>query len=151
MNMPRQKKKAVEEQEPSGEILQHKKRAFLSAYVKCGNITKAASSAKIARQTHYDWMRDDPEYPKLFADAEIEAGDELEYEARKRALAGSDTLMIFLLKGIKPEKYKDRVESNNTNHNTTQDITQLSPEERRARIDELNRRRGNGTHSAAGG
>ncbi len=34
-------------------------------------------------------------------------------------------------------------------NNTTQDITNLSPEERRARIDELNRRRGNGTHSSA--
>ncbi|UKS25033.1 hypothetical protein LOZ80_25995 [Paenibacillus sp. HWE-109] len=33
--------------------------------------------------------------------------------------------------------------------NTTQDITGLSPDERRARIDELNRRRGNGTHSAS--
>lgn len=34
-------------------------------------------------------------------------------------------------------------------NNTVQDLTGLSPEERRARIDELNRRRGNGAHSSA--
>lgn len=34
-------------------------------------------------------------------------------------------------------------------NNTVQDITNLSPEERRARIDELNRRRGNGTAGAS--
>jgi phage terminase small subunit len=38
---------------------------------------------------------------------------------------------------------KMRVDANNNNMNT--DLTNLSPDERRARIDELNRRRGNGT------
>ncbi|MFK7696404.1 hypothetical protein [Paenibacillus sp. HJGM_3] len=35
--------------------------------------------------------------------------------------------------------------------NTNTDLTNMSPDERRARIDELNRRRGNGAPSAAGG
>ena len=43
---------------------------------------------------------------------------------------------------------KMKVDANNNNLNT--DLTGLSPSERRARIDELNRRRGNGTHSASG-
>jgi phage terminase small subunit len=34
-------------------------------------------------------------------------------------------------------------------NNTVQDITGLTPDERRARIDELNRRRGNGANSAS--
>jgi phage terminase small subunit len=46
---------------------------------------------------------------------------------------------------------KVKMDMSGTMHSTMQDVTGLSPEERRARIDELNRRRGNGTHSAAGG
>ena len=32
----------------------------------------------------------------------------MEAEARRRAMAGSDLLLIFLLKGLKPEKYRER-------------------------------------------
>ncbi|MFF2156067.1 terminase small subunit [Paenibacillus chitinolyticus] len=46
--------------------------------------------------------------------------------------------------------FNQKVELTGGMNNTTQDITQLSPDERRARIDELNRRRGNGAHSAVG-
>lgn len=45
--------------------------------------------------------------------------------------------------------FVDKVESNNTNNNLNQDVGGLSAEERRARIDELNRRRGNGANSAS--
>lgn len=40
--------------------------------------------------------------------------------------------------------FVDKVEA--TNHNMNTDVSKLSPEERRARIDELNRRRGTGTN-----
>jgi hypothetical protein len=43
---------------------------------------------------------------------------------------------------------KQDVESFNTNNNTNQDLTNLEPSDRRARIDELNARRRNGTHTA---
>lgn len=40
-----------------------------------------------------------------------EAADVLEAEARRRAtVGGSDVLLIFLLKGARPEKYRDRYE-----------------------------------------
>jgi phage terminase small subunit len=42
---------------------------------------------------------------------------------------------------------KLKVDANNNNLNT--DLTNLQPDERRARIDELNRRRGTGTHTAS--
>ena len=32
----------------------------------------------------------------------------LEAVARKRAIVGSDTLLIFLLKAVRPEKFRDR-------------------------------------------
>jgi hypothetical protein len=145
--------------------LQQKKKSFLAAFAEVGNITRAAEIAGIARSNHYDWLKDDPDYPDLFKQADQQACDRLEQEARRRAVHGvdepvfykgdecgvvrkySDTLLIFLLKGAMPEKYKDRVESDsrNTNININTDVTHLTPEERQARINELIAKRGNGT------
>ena len=103
-----------------------KKRAFLSAYARLGNITSAAESAKIARRTHYLWMDTDPDYVEAFEQAQEAFADMLEREAVRRAVEGveqtifhkgkpvgkrreySDTLLIFTLKGTRPDKYKDR-------------------------------------------
>jgi hypothetical protein len=114
-----------------------KQRAFLAAYAKCGNITRAAALAKVARSRHYEWM-DDPDYAAAFGAAGEEACDLLESEARRRAVDGieepvvyqgelsvkldtlgrrtihpltirrySDVLLIFLLKAQRPDKYRD--------------------------------------------
>jgi hypothetical protein len=103
-----------------------KKRAFLTAYATLGNITSAAKAAKIGRQTHYDWCDADPEYVQAFHHAKEAFGDMLEAEALRRATKGvehtiyqggravgkkkeySDTLLIFLMKGERPDKYKER-------------------------------------------
>lgn len=108
--------------------LQHKKEIFLKALSINGIITEAAKAAKIPRQSHYDWMKNDPEYPARYEAAYNEAVDSLEQEAISRARDGweepvyqggkyvgsirkkSDTLLIFLLKGAKPEKYRERYE-----------------------------------------
>jgi transposase-like protein len=105
-----------------------KQEAFLEAYRGLGNITVAAAKVGIARQTHYDWLKKFPEYAQDFKEAQLIAADVLEDEALRRAALGweepvfyqgeqvatvrkySDTLLIFLLKGIKPEKYRDRTE-----------------------------------------
>jgi hypothetical protein len=70
-----------------------------------------------------------------------------EVALERGALTGAlnPTMAVFSLKQLGWTD-KHQVESTNTNHNTNQDITQLSPDERRARIDELNRRRGNGAN-----
>ncbi|NPV80809.1 MAG: hypothetical protein HPY52_11115 [Firmicutes bacterium] len=110
----------------ASEIQHPKKRAFLAAFGQVGNLTQAAEIAGINRNTHYDWMQD-PEYAEAFEVAKKEAADRLEAEARRRAVEGveepvyyqgqvcgtvrrySDTLLIFLLKGALPDKYKERV------------------------------------------
>lgn len=112
-------------------IRHRKKRAFLVAFAQCGNVAQAAELAGIHRTTHYDWLGSDPQYAAAFVEAEDEAADRLEQEARRRAVEGvrreksyyykgervgvdvetdySDTLLIFLLKGLRPEKYRDNV------------------------------------------
>ena len=97
------------------EITHPKKRAFLAAYIRCASITTAAKRAKCSREAHYAWLREDPAYSKAFKQAIDLAGDSLEDEAARRAFAGSDVLMIFLLKGVKPWKYRERYEFSGPN------------------------------------
>ncbi len=117
-----------------------KKRAFLSAYAGCMTVTHAAEAAKITRRTHYKWLEKDSEYATAFGQAKEEASDHLESEARRRAVDGveekiyhkgevvgtklnySDTLLIFLLKGVLPHKYRDRVDMAHTGTVTLEQI-----------------------------
>lgn len=97
------------------------------------------------RRQHYKYMHRDDEvgerYRQAFEDAMTEAAEHLEAEARRRAVEGvvkpvyykgqevgavreySDTLLIFLLKGAMPEKYRERYEAHHSGsmellHNT---------------------------------
>ena len=114
------------------EISHPKKKAFLAAFAEVGTITKAAEMAGINRRSHTNWLnnpKDGPAYAEAFEAAGQQACDRLEQEARRRAIEGvkkpvfqggkkvgvvqeySDTLLIFLMKGAMPERYKDRVHS----------------------------------------
>lgn len=94
-----------------------------------GNVTKACESAGIGRRSAYEWREADPEFAAEWDEA-VEAGtEELEEEARRRAFSGvdepvfyqgevcgevrkySDTLLIFLLKGRRPEKYRENIKA----------------------------------------
>jgi len=105
-----------------------KESTFLSLLKETGgNVTKACEAIGLNRQRVYEWRSRDAEFAAKWDDA-VEAGtEELEQEARRRAYKGvdepvfyqgeecgtvrkySDTLLIFLLKGRKPEKYRDNV------------------------------------------
>ena len=109
-----------------------KKRAFLVAYSEGGNITQAARAASIDRTTYYVWLERDEEFAICAKHAWLDAGDVLEQEAYRRAVTGvdkpvfyageqvatikeySDVLLIFLLKGAKPEKYRERIDVSQT-------------------------------------
>lgn len=104
------------------------KTAFLEQFKASGNVSSAARAVGLHRDTHYEWLKTDPAYALAFKDAEEAAIDVLETEARRRALLGidkpiyfqgkkvdtikeySDTLLIFLLKGRRPEVYRERFE-----------------------------------------
>lgn len=62
--------------------------AFLAAYAQCCHIQRAADAAGIGRRTHYDWLRDDPEYAALFEEAKELATQVLEDAAVQRAVDG---------------------------------------------------------------
>ena len=106
-----------------------KKRAFLAAFCMTGILSKAAQIAGVDRSSHYHWLKD-RDYREAFEFAKKAAGDNLESLAFERAQdksdPGSTTLLIFLLKGAKPEKYRERV---STDHslNVRQEVEVYDP------------------------
>jgi hypothetical protein len=115
---------------PPDEIVQSNARAlnrrqgaFLAAYEKCGRVCEAAEAADIARQTHYDWLKNDPSYKLAFEQSEVIVGQNLMDEAVRRAMHGweepttvagsavlvrrfSDRLLERLLEAHHPEKFR---------------------------------------------
>lgn len=118
---------------PYNEIKHPKKRAFLIAYTETGHISNSAKAVGMSRWMHFHWMLKDPAYAAAFAQAKGMAATLLEEEARRRAVDGlirkkfadgkpvidpktgeqytemeySDTLLIFLLKGLAPETFRE--------------------------------------------
>ncbi len=119
-------------------VIRHaKKRAYLKALEQTGAITVAADAAGISRVTPQDWRAKDPVFVEAEQVALSNFADRLEREAVRRAIRGirkkkftgrgeavidpetgdqyierefSDTLLIFMLKGARPDKYKDRLD-----------------------------------------
>lgn len=63
--------------------------AFLAAYAVCGNVTEAAKAAGFERQTVYDRLKNDPDFPAQFEGAKAEFVDSLKREALRRAREGT--------------------------------------------------------------
>jgi hypothetical protein len=111
-----------------------KQAAFL---VETGSISHAARAANMARITHYRWLESSEGYRELFEAAKQESLENLEREARFRAVQGlrqfkftkdgsplmhpvtgepyyeekrSDVLLIFLLKALAPKKYREQTQ-----------------------------------------
>jgi len=103
---------------------------FIAAYLNHGTVSKAAEMVGIERMTHYRWLKKEGDYLDAWNDAHEIWCENLEREAYRRAYEGidkpivyqgkvtkskrmkeySDTLLIFLMKGNMPDKYKERTE-----------------------------------------
>lgn len=62
---------------------------FIAAFRKCGVVSRAAEIAKVSRSVHYDGLSTSADYQLAFRDAQEEANDALESEARRRAIEGT--------------------------------------------------------------
>ena len=71
---------------------------WLAAYANSGNIRASCLVAQVDRRTVDNRRAEDPEFVTAFHLAEAQALDVLAAEARRRALANSDTLLIYMLK-----------------------------------------------------
>lgn len=110
---------------------------FFAAVTKyAGNVSRACELQKITRTTVYDHRDADPVFAARLEQAKQRGIDVMEDEATRRAVEGvdenvlykgdvvdvkttySDTLVQFLLKGNRPEKYRERVTTENFNMNS---------------------------------
>ena len=132
-----------------------RKKEFLLKLEQTASMTRAAKLSKVPRRTVYDWIDNDEEFAKDLEKSKLIAVEALEDEAVRRAFEGtvrpiyqggkevgkireySDTLMVMLMKGNLPEKYKERFSGELTGkgggpiksqHTSELDITQLPTE-----------------------
>ena len=122
----------------TAQTAQAKKALFLVEFAKRGNITRAAKAAEVPRRTVYEWLKRDAVFAVAYADAEQAGIDALEEEAHRRAIDGSDTLLIFLLKAARPSKYRERVDITYDIKHAVERLT-ADPEERVAAMAEVER------------
>lgn len=105
------------------------KAAFLKAYRETCRVDKALESVDVSKSTIYEWRAKDEKFKAAFDEVREVIACTLEDEAFRRAYEGtmkptahgpvreySDTLCIFLLKALNPERYRERydVKSDNT-------------------------------------
>ncbi|MGO9178436.1 MAG: hypothetical protein ACLQHS_04040 [Candidatus Limnocylindrales bacterium] len=83
---------------------------FLEAMRATGNVRLSADAAGVDRTTPYRLAQRDPSFQAAWAEAEQDAIDVLEATARQRALSSSDQLLMFLLRGLRPERYGSAVD-----------------------------------------
>lgn len=106
---------------------------FLVLLSQFGNVTAAANGVGINRLTAYRHRHTDPLFAQQW-EAALELGlDGLEDAARQRAATMSDTLMIFLLKAGRPEKYRERIEQRSVAI-TAEQAQQMSEDELEAEL-----------------
>ena len=90
------------------------KPAFLAYLRKMPNVTKAAKAAGVERKWTYKEREYDAQFAADWDDAIREAIDEIEALAIQNARAGDarwQTMMIFMLKSWKPDRYKETVQT----------------------------------------
>ncbi len=83
---------------------------FLETYRQTGNVRLSADAAGVSRFTPYKAAKADPEFAEQWQQAGEDALDALEAVARQRAMRTSDTLLIFLLKSLRPDRYRERLD-----------------------------------------
>lgn len=101
--------------------------AFLEALDEGAGVSDACRIAGIARRSVYEWRAGDPEFRTAWDKAIERSADSLEAEAVRRARDGvdepvfykgeacgvvrkySDTLLIFMLKARRPERFRENV------------------------------------------
>lgn len=87
-----------------------KQARYLAAYIECGaDKLLAAQKAGVPESTMHRWFREDEEFREKVHNTFDLFEAELFELALERAKSGSDTMIIFLLKACRPERYCETV------------------------------------------
>lgn len=109
-----------------------KQKKFLEHLASTGNVTASAALVGMSRRGIYKHRDKNMKFAVAWEDALEDAADSLEAEARRRAVEGvdepvyyqgkpvgyvrkhSDAMLMFLLKGNKPDKFRERFNHEHT-------------------------------------
>lgn len=104
-----------------------RKAKWLEAFDRLGTVFQACKETGVGRSTVYEWRQKDEGFAVAWADVEEATTERMEREAYRRSVEGvqreiyhqgqvvgeerqfSDTLLIFMLKARRPEKYRDNI------------------------------------------
>lgn len=81
---------------------------FIDLLISSGSVSLAARGSGVSRATVYNYRKSSAQFAARWDEALDEGLELLEAEAWSRARKQSDTLLIFLLKANRPDKYQDR-------------------------------------------
>lgn len=121
---------------PPDTITHPKQRAWLIAYARLGSYCRASVASGVGLTTSHDWRRGQPAFAAALIEAREWFTEEMEFEADRRARDGvrrlkfhlgepiidpatgepyveheySDNLLMFRLKALRPEVYRERHE-----------------------------------------
>lgn len=87
-------------------------------------MTLAAQAAGISRNALHVWRSEDPDFAAAYDDALEQGTDRLEDVAVQRAIdGGSDTMLIFMLKGRRRDKWGDKQQIQHSGEIATKEQT----------------------------
>ena len=95
---------------------------FLEALATHGTIKEAAKVVGIERKTVYNLLDADESFRSQLEEAKQNFVETLEAIAMERIRNGSDTMLIFMLKGAAPHKYKEGANIQLNNQNIVVDL-----------------------------
>lgn len=111
---------------------------FLDELARRGNVRETCRVLRLSRDAVYRWRAEDEMFAAEWDVKLGMAAQALEAEARRRAMAGSDPLLMFLLRSLKPEVYGRR-SIRDLSPDRHDDYHNLSLPELQRRLDELQR------------
>jgi len=91
-----------------------KKDMFINALKQLHNVSVVCEVIKISRAMVYEWRNEDPDFKRRWEEAIQFSKEALESATYLKAIKGNSapaiTASIFLLKGMYPEKYSERID-----------------------------------------
>lgn len=125
--------------DPEKDDLTDKKAPFLKAFAKYRVASKACASVAVNAGTVNYWRKNDPIFENAYNYINTIIIEDLESAGYERAIEGSDNLLMFFLRALKPNIYKDlkTIETIQPTLDTKQIFKDLSTEQLQEMVNKL--------------
>lgn len=105
-------RKATKSEKEQAEV--ENKRRFIKAFRATYSLKEACELSLISRYKVNKWQSEDSKFAEEVSKVTKVITDDLEETAVARAKRGSDVLLMFLLRSLKPERYNDKIATAST-------------------------------------